>query len=73
MQEPLIEEAAVARKAQDLQNEPTRPTGLCALEQVEADVLPGLTASLGVASHPIGAVTAWHARPPFRARTEDGH
>ena len=73
MQEPLIEEAAVARKVQDLRNEPARPTGLCAFELAEVDVSPGLAASLGVASHPIDAVTAWHARLPFRARTEDGH
>jgi hypothetical protein len=73
VQKPLSEEAAVARKAQDLQNEPARPAGLSALEQAEADVLPGLTAPLGVASHPIDAATALHARPLFRARTEDGY
>ena len=63
----------MARKALDLQNEPARPAGLCAVEQTEADVSSGPAASLGVASHPIDAATAWHARPPFRARTEDGH
>ena len=73
MLEPMTEEAAVARKALDLQNEPASPAGQYALEQTEADVSSGLVAPLGVASHPIDAVTAWHARLPFRARTEDGH
>ena len=73
VQEPSIEEAAVARRALDLQNEPARPAGPCALEQAEVGVSSELAAPLGVTSHPLDAATASHARPLFRARTEDGH
>ena len=70
VQEPLIEEFAVAKRALDLPNEPAGP---CALEPAEVCVSSGLAAPLGVTSHPLDAATASHARPLFRARTEDGH
>ena len=73
VQEPSIEEAAVARRALALQNEPARPAGLCPLEPAEVGVSSGLAAPLEVASHPLDAATALHARPLFRVRTEDGH
>ena len=57
MQEPSIEEAAVARRALDLQNEPVSPAGPCALEQAEVGVSSGLAALLGATSHPLDAVT----------------
>ena len=73
MQEPAIEEAAEAKRALDLQNEPAKPTDPCALEPTEVGVSPGPAAPLGVTSHPQGAATASHVRPLFRAQTEDGH
>ena len=71
VQEPSIEEAAVERRALDLQNEPARPVGPCALEPIEEGASSGLAAPLGVTSHPLDVATASHARRPFRARTED--
>lgn len=73
VQEPSIEEAAVARRVLDLQNAPGRPAGPCALEPTEVGVSSGLAAPLEVAFHPLDAATASPARPLFRARTEDGH
>ena len=73
VQEPSIEELAVAKRALDLPNEPARPAGPCALEPAEVRVSSGLAAPLGVTSHPLDATTASHARPLSRARTEDGH
>ena len=73
MQGLSIEEAAVARRALDLRNEPARPTGLCALEQAEMGVPPGLAAPLGVTSPLLDAATVSLAQPLFRARTGDGH
>jgi len=63
----------MARKALDLQNEPVRPAGPCAMELIEEGASSGLAAPLALASHPLDAATASHAQPLFRARTEDGH
>ena len=71
VQEPSIEEAAVARRALDLQNEPAKPVGPYALEPIEVGVPSGLTARPALASRPLDAATALHAQPPFRARTGD--
>ena len=71
VQEPSIEETAVARRALDLWNEPARPVGPCALEPIEEGASFGLAAPLARPSHPFDAAIALHARRPFRARTED--
>ena len=71
VQEPSIEEAAGARRALNLQNEPVRPVGPCALEPIEEGASSGLAAPLGLPSHLFDAAIALHARRPFRARTED--
>ena len=63
----------MARRMLDLQNKPGGLAGPCALEQAEVGVSSGLAAPLEVASHPLDAATASHARPLFRVRTEDGH
>ena len=73
VREPSIEEAAVARRTLDPQNEPGGLAGPCALELTEVGVSSGLAVPLEVASHPLDAATALHARPLFRVRTEDGH
>ena len=73
MQEPSIEAPAMAKRALDLQNEPARPAGLCALEQAEVGVSSGPAVPLGVTSYPLDEATASQARPLFQARTEDGH
>jgi len=73
VQEPSIEEVSVSRRALDLQNEPARPADPCALEPTEVGVSSDLAAPIGVTSHPLDAATASHARPLFRAQTEDGH
>jgi hypothetical protein len=73
VQKPSIEEAAGARRALDLWNEPVRPAGPCALGPAEMDVSAECVALFALAFDQLDATTASHALPLFQAQTEDGH
>jgi len=74
VQKPLPAEASVTVRGLKYLRDQPKSVSLRALEPAEVGVPSGLAAPLvEPLSHPTDAATASHARPPFQARTEDGH
>jgi hypothetical protein len=66
-----IEEAAGARRELDLQNQPVRPAGPCALGPAETGAPSEVVAPPALVFHLLDAATELLARPLFRARIGD--